>query len=114
MGGVPSRPAGARASGMSAILLHPADNILVVTAPLAAEGLVVIDGEPVVLRAAVPVGHKIARQPLAAGDKVVKYGAPIGSMTAAVSRGDHVHLHNMKSDYIASHTRGTLERSIHP
>jgi len=98
---------------MSAILLHPQDNILVVTAPLATGGLVVIDGEPVALGAAVPVGHKIARQPLAVGDKVVKYGAPIGSMTAPAARGDHVHLHNMKSDYIASHTRDTLERSNH-
>jgi (2R)-sulfolactate sulfo-lyase subunit alpha len=26
-------------------------------------------------------------------------------MTAPASRGEHVHMHNMKSDYIASHTR---------
>ena len=45
---------------------------------------------------------------LAIGDKVIKYGAPIGSMTAAADTGDWVHMHNMKSDYIASHTRSTV------
>jgi (2R)-sulfolactate sulfo-lyase subunit alpha len=53
----------------------------------------------------VGVGHKLARHALAVGDKVLKYGAPIGSITAPVAAGGHVHLHNMKSDYIASHTR---------
>lgn len=98
---------------MSAILLHPDDNILVVTAPLAAGQSVAVDGEPVAITTSIAVGHKIARRPLGPGDKVVKYGAPIGSMTTAAARGEHVHLHNMKSDYIASHTRDTLERSNH-
>ena len=29
----------------------------------------------------------------------MKYGAPIGSATAAIAAGEHVHVHNMKSDY---------------
>jgi hypothetical protein len=28
-------------------------------------------------------------------------------MTAAVARGEHVHMHNLRSDYIASTTRET-------
>jgi len=99
---------------MSAILLHPDDNILVVTAAIPTGGAVTIDGETVVIPTAIMVGHKVARRPLAPGERVIKYGAPIGSMTGAAGRGDHVHLHNMKSDYIASHTRDTLERSNQP
>jgi D-threo-aldose 1-dehydrogenase len=30
-------------------------------------------------------------------------------MTADVATGDWVHMHNMKSDYISSHTRTALE-----
>ncbi|TPG54689.1 UxaA family hydrolase [Sphingomonas glacialis] len=96
---------------MSAILLHPDDTILVVTAALAPGDTVLIDDTPSVIQTPIGVGHKIARQPLAAGETVIKYGAPIGSMTASAGRAEHVHLHNMKSDYIASHLRDTLDRS---
>ncbi|MBW8733546.1 MAG: UxaA family hydrolase [Asticcacaulis sp.] len=87
------------------ILLHPDDNVLVCRARAEAGQSVVIDGESVALSATVEVGHKIARHALNPGDKIIKYGAPIGSMTAIAARGAHVHMHNMKSDYIKSHTR---------
>jgi hypothetical protein len=87
------------------ILLHPDDNVLVLAAPVRRGDVLIIDGAAVTVTAEVAVGHKLARRALAVGDKVFKYGAPIGSMTAPAIRGDHVHLHNMKSDYIASHTR---------
>jgi hypothetical protein len=38
------------------------------------------------------------------GEVVLKYGAPIGSMTEAAAVGAHVHLHNLKSDYIPTYT----------
>jgi (2R)-sulfolactate sulfo-lyase subunit alpha len=90
---------------MSVVLLHPDDNILVLAAPIQAGQRLEIDGQSVVAASEVAVGHKIARRALSVGDKVLKYGAPIGSMTAAAAPGEHVHMHNMKSDYITSHTR---------
>ncbi|NQE64799.1 UxaA family hydrolase [Caulobacter sp. RHG1] len=90
---------------MNLVLLHPDDNILVVAMPVRAGQALAIDGATVMASGEVAVGHKVARRALAAGDKVLKYGAPIGSMTAAAAPGEHVHMHNMKSDYIASHTR---------
>lgn len=90
---------------MSLILLHPDDNVLVLSAPVRAGQALVIDGQTVTAAIDVGVGHKLARRDLAVGDKVLKYGAPIGSITVPVAAGGHVHLHNMKSDYIASHTR---------
>jgi len=90
---------------MSLILLHPDDNVLVLSAPVQAGQSLMIDGRTAIADANVGVGHKLARHALAPGDKVLKYGAPIGSITAPVTAGGHVHLHNMKSDYIASHTR---------
>lgn len=90
---------------MSQILLHPDDNVLVLSAPVRAGDRLTIDDQVVIASSDVAVGHKLARRALAVGDKVLKYGAPIGSMTAPAATGEHVHLHNMKSDYIASHTR---------
>jgi (2R)-sulfolactate sulfo-lyase subunit alpha len=87
------------------LLLHPDDNVVVCVKQIAAGDQVTIDDELMVMRQAVGVGHKIARRALVVGDKVVRYGAPIGSMTEAADKGEHVHMHNIKSDYIPSHTR---------
>ena len=46
---------------------------------------------------AVPLGHKIALRDLAPGADVVKYGVRIGRTITAVSKGDYVHTHNLKS-----------------
>lgn len=47
----------------------------------------------------VPFGHKIALKELKPGDRIVKYGAPIGIVTQEIGKGMHVHMHNMKSAY---------------
>lgn len=90
------------------ILLHPLDTVLVCVTPIDRGDPLQIDGDAVPAPEAIEVGHKVARRALQPGEKVVKYGAPIGSMTAAVPAGGWIHSHNMKSDYIASHTRKTL------
>ena len=87
------------------ILLHPNDNIVVVVAPLMEGEEVLIENQPVRITQSIGVGHKIARQSLKVGDKILRYGAPIGSLVADVEIGQHVHMHNMKSDYMPSHTR---------
>jgi (2R)-sulfolactate sulfo-lyase subunit alpha len=87
------------------LLLHPDDNILVARRDIAAGERVELDGESFLIPAAVELGHKLARRALAAETRVLKYGAPIGSMKTPVARGEHVHLHNLRSDYIPSTTR---------
>jgi hypothetical protein len=85
------------------LLLSEHDNVLVACASLRNGELVSLDGDAVLVRADTPVGFKIARRDLAPGDKVFKYGAIIGSATAVIRRGDVVHLHNMKSDYLPTY-----------
>ncbi|WP_375197912.1 UxaA family hydrolase [Sphingobium sp.] len=91
------------------ILLHPDDNVLICVRAIAA-GDPPLSGGTIPACEGIAIGHKIARMPLRAGDKVIKYGAPIGSMTADAAAGHWVHMHNMKSDYISSHTRTALEQ----
>src|SRR5690606_5772626 len=87
------------------LLLHPDDNVLVCVSPIAEGQLLPIDGNWIPSPQSVGVGHKLARRPLVMGDKVYRYGAPIGSVTQAVAQGEHLHMHNMQSNYIPSHTR---------
>lgn len=87
------------------LLLHPDDNIVVARRDIAAGERVELDGETFIVPVAVELGHKLARRPLEPDTRVLKYGAPIGSMKSRVARGEHVHLHNLKSDYIPSTTR---------
>jgi (2R)-sulfolactate sulfo-lyase subunit alpha len=45
----------------------------------------------------IPIGHKIALRDHAVGDSVIKYGVDIGKVVAAVKKGEHVHVHNLKT-----------------
>lgn len=45
----------------------------------------------------VPIGHKVALKDLAVGDTVIKYGEDIGKVVAPVTKGEHVHTHNLKT-----------------
>jgi D-threo-aldose 1-dehydrogenase len=92
------------------ILLHADDSILVCVTPIVAGDLLEIDGVAVTARQAIDVGHKLARRSLQPGDKVIKYGAPIGSITEPTPAGGWVHVHNMKSDYLASHSREAVSQ----
>ena len=45
----------------------------------------------------IPLGHKIALQNFEPGDTVIKYGEDIGKVVAAIKKGQHVHVHNVKT-----------------
>lgn len=90
------------------ILLHEDDSILVCTRTSRAGSKVIINGMAYVLAADILLGHKIARGALCAGDPVLRYGIKIGSMTASAKPGDHIHNHNLKSDYIPAHGRDAV------
>jgi hypothetical protein len=84
--------------------LSPEDNVAVLRANARAGEEIVIDGRACRLAHAVAYGHKLAVRPIGRGETVRKYGAPIGSATADIAVGDYVHIHNMKSDYIANYS----------
>jgi len=86
------------------IHLSPADNVVVLTRSMTAGHAIEIDGRRVALATSLGLGHKLALRPIAAGEKILKYGASIGSATRAIAAGEHVHLHNMKSDYLPTYT----------
>jgi (2R)-sulfolactate sulfo-lyase subunit alpha len=45
----------------------------------------------------VPLGHKIALGDIKKGDTILKYGHDIGKAVAAIAKGRHAHVHNVKT-----------------
>jgi (2R)-sulfolactate sulfo-lyase subunit alpha len=45
----------------------------------------------------IPIGHKVALKDMAVGDTVIKYGIDIGKVVAPIARGQHAHVHNIKT-----------------
>ena len=45
----------------------------------------------------IPAGHKIALSDIKKGEFVVKYGFPIGTAVCDIKKGEHIHIHNLKS-----------------
>lgn len=90
-------PADARAA---LLVLRPEDDVAVATRDLVPGDVVAPETGPpgggtVLVRDAVPRGHKIALRAVPAGAAVRKYGQAIGVATDDVAPGDHVHVHNL-------------------
>ncbi|KAK46503.1 hydrolase [Caballeronia jiangsuensis] len=86
------------------ILLSPEDNCLIAGARLPAGETLMIEGESVTLATTIELAHKLARRALSKDEKVLRYGAIIGHVNADVACGEHLHTHNLESDYIPTYT----------
>jgi hypothetical protein len=84
--------------------IHRDDNVLIVVAPVRPGDRDVIDGREVVFTQNIAIGHKVAARDITAAERVYKCGVPIGSAKEMIPAGAHIHLHNLKSDYIATYT----------
>ncbi len=89
-------------AGTGAQILHLAseDNIGVATGALPAGTVVTVGAYTITTATDIALGHKIALHAIATGAKILKYGAPIGSAAQPIAAGEHVHSHNLKSDYL--------------
>jgi len=45
----------------------------------------------------IPIGHKVALKDFASGDTVIKYNTDIGKVVAPIKKGEHLHVHNVKT-----------------
>ena len=84
--------------------IHRDDNVLIVVTPVRPGDRDFIDGREVVFTENIAIGHKVASRDIKTGEKVYKCGVPIGSAKEMIPAGAHMHLHNLKSDYIATYT----------
>ena len=86
-----------------ALLLHAKDNCVVTLADVREGDVMEYEGGSVVAATDIALGHKAAICAIPPGGKVFKYGAIIGSATAAIALGEHIHTQNLVSDYITGY-----------
>ena len=86
------------------VLHDPRDSVAVVvvegvTAGQKLTGLILDENRTIELdcRQDIPLGHKVALQDMAVGDTVVKYGVDIGKVVQPIRKGEHAHVHNIKT-----------------
>nr|WP_295923989.1 UxaA family hydrolase [uncultured Dyadobacter sp.] len=84
--------------------INPLDNVYVVRQTIEKGEKMAIDGHVFTSNKTLGLGHKVAAGAVPRGEQVIKFGIPIGSATEDIAFGDHVHLHNLKSDYIPTYT----------
>ncbi len=80
------------------IVISDRDNVATALETLEPGRELTVSGRRISVGERIPSGHKIALRPIAAGDAVIKYGSPIGTATAAIDAGRHVHIHNLASN----------------
>ena len=78
------------------IILNEKDNVGVLKKPL---------GD-------LPMGHKIALKDVKKGEKIIKYGYPIGVATEDIKKGDFVHTHNLQSALTAEALTYVYEKKL--
>lgn len=83
-----------------ALALSTDDNVATALVALEAGAIVAVDMgrgmEKVKLLSPIPLGHKFALVSLEEGQSVIKYGEPIGTASAPIEKGSHVHVHNVR------------------
>jgi hypothetical protein len=82
------------------IRLAQQDNVAVATRSLARGAVVTVAGEELTTRDPIPFAHKVAIRAIDKNAQVFKYGVPIGRAKVAIVPGEHVHVHNIRSDYV--------------
>lgn len=88
------------ARGASALVMEISDDVATALRDLASGETITYrlgtEEVQLVLCDPIPFGHKMAIRDLAIGDSVHKYGEVIGRTTAAIYKGQHVHVHNVE------------------
>lgn len=80
------------------IQISPLDNVAVALQPLSAGAICQLNDQEIVLRNDIPFGHKVAITNIPESENIIKYGHPIGHATSPIQTGDHVHVHNLKTN----------------
>lgn len=82
----------------SFIKIHPLDNVAVALCDLEQSQQLELGDRFITLQQPVARGHKIALNPIARGQNIVKYGLPIGHALVDIAEGESIHSQNIKTN----------------
>lgn len=94
----------AESTSRKLLRIHKDDNVLIVVRPVVPGDKEVVDGREITFSEQIPIGHKVACRLIRNAEKIYKCGVPIGSAKKDIPAGAHIHLHNLKSDYLETYT----------
>lgn len=80
------------------IIISQNDNVAVALADLKAKETYTVNNLTVTLLEDIPFGHKVALCDINENDNIIKYGHPIGHAKCNISKGNHIHTHNLKTN----------------
>ncbi|WP_392561151.1 altronate dehydratase family protein [Orbus sturtevantii] len=80
------------------IKINENDNVIIALENINKGDTLVIGNININVTEDIPSGHKIAIKPIEQNQDIIKYGFPIGHATAAIQIGQHVHIHNVKTN----------------
>ena len=81
-----------------AIVISARDNVATALDALDVGRVLEVETAKVTVAEPIPRGHKVALRAIRAGEEIIKYGSAIGTATADIAPGAHVHTHNVASD----------------
>ena len=82
---------------MNVFQINSHDNVAVAVDAVAKGSVVTAGGKTFTVCQDIPAGHKVALQPIAKGEDVIKYGFPIGTAKTDIPVGAWVHTQNVQS-----------------
>jgi len=84
--------------GRKWLRLHHEDNVAMALADFAAGSTVEVDNAKITIKSPVEYGHKFAVTSIHEGEPVIKFAERIGVASRDIAAGEHVHVHNVKSE----------------
>jgi altronate hydrolase len=83
------------------IVLGASDNVGIALRGIGAgETAVSDDGRRIACIEDIPLGHKLALEPIAEGQKLIRFGVSVGIAKSAIRSGALAHVHNVRSQYL--------------
>lgn len=82
----------------SFIKIHKQDNVLLALRDIQKGERLHTGGVSIEVKDDIKRGHKIALQSIKENDSIIKYGFPIGHASQDISIGEHIHVHNTKTN----------------
>ncbi|MFR1708255.1 MAG: UxaA family hydrolase [Clostridium sp.] len=80
------------------IIISNNDNVAVALRDLKTGETFTINGITITLLDDIPFGHKVALNDISECENIIKYGQPIGHAKCLIKRGQHIHVHNLKTN----------------
>ena len=84
------------------LVLNPKDNIAICLTDMKANQELNQDNLKITFKQDIPRGHKVATDDIKKGDGIIKYGERMGHATKDITRGEHVHTHNVLGDRLST------------